>query len=63
LIGAIVMLVWIPVYALFAAVFAIKILPHAGAVATFLYYALAGTLWTPPIAAIIPWMNREPKMK
>lgn len=57
------MLVWIPVYALFAAVFAIKILPHAGAVATFLYYALAGTLWTPPIAAIIPWMNREPKMK
>ena len=63
LIGAIVMLVWIPVYALIAAVFAIKILPHAGAVATFLYYAMAGTLWTLPIAAIIPWMNREPSRK
>ena len=63
LIGAIVMLVWIPVYALVAMVFAIKILPHAGGVAAFLYYAIAGTLWTIPIAAMMPWMNREPKTK
>ena len=61
LIGAIVMLVWIPVYALIAALLAIKILPHAGGIMTFFYYAVAGTLWTLPIAAMIPWMNREPK--
>jgi hypothetical protein len=63
LIGAIVMLVWIPVYALIAALFAIKILPHASGFAAFLYYAIAGTLWTLPIAAMMPWMNREPKTK
>lgn len=63
LIGAIVMLVWIPVYALIAMIFAIKILPHASGIAAFLYYAIAGTLWTLPIAAMLPWMNREPKTK
>jgi hypothetical protein len=63
LIGAIVMLVWIPVYALIAMIFAIKILPHAGGLASFFYYAIAGTLWTIPIAAMLPWMQREPKTK
>jgi hypothetical protein len=63
LIGAIVMLVWIPIYALVAMGFGVHILPHAGAVATFLYYAIAGTLWTIPIALMLPWMNREPKTK
>ena len=57
------MLVWIPVYALIAMGFGVHILPHAGGVVTFLYYAIAGTLWTLPIAAIMPWMNREPKTK
>ena len=63
LIGAIVMLVWIPVYALIAMGFGVHILPRAGGIATFLYYLIAGTLWTLPIAAMLPWMNREPKAK
>ena len=57
------MLVWIPVYALIAMLFAIKILPHANGVTAFFYYAIAGTVWTLPIAAMMPWMNREPKTK
>lgn len=57
------MLVWIPIYALIAMGFGVHILPHAGGIATFFYYAIAGTLWTLPIAAILPWMNREPNTK
>lgn len=60
LIGAIVMLIWIPVYAFVAMIFAIKVLPHANGLITFLYYAVAGTLWIVPIGLMLPWMNREP---
>ena len=60
LIGAIVLLIWIPVYALVAMAFAIKVLPHANGPVTFLYYAVAGTLWIFPIGLMLPWMNREP---
>jgi hypothetical protein len=63
LIGAIVMLVWIPVYALIAMGFGVHILPHANGLVAFLYYAIAGTLWTLPIAAMMPWMQSEPKTK
>jgi hypothetical protein len=60
LIGAIVMLVWIPVYAIVAMIFALKILPHANGLVTFLYYAIAGTVWIVPIGLMLPWMNRDP---
>ena len=59
-IGAIVMLVWIPVYAILAMIVALKVLPHANGLVTFLYYAIAGTLWIIPIGLMLPWMNREP---
>ncbi|HEY4126244.1 MAG TPA: DUF2842 domain-containing protein [Rhizomicrobium sp.] len=58
-IGAIVMLVWIPFYALIAMILALKILPHANGLVAFLYYAIAGTLWIIPIGLMLPWMNRE----
>ncbi len=60
LIGAIVMLIWIPVYALIAMIVALKILPHANGLVAFLYYAIAGTIWIIPIGLMLPWMNREP---
>ena len=63
LIGAIIMLVWIAVYALIAMGFAIRILPHANGLVAFLYYAIAGTLWIVPVGLMLPWMNREPKTK
>jgi hypothetical protein len=60
LIGTLVILIWIPVYALIAMVAGIHLLPHAGALGVFLYYLLAGTLWIVPIGLMLPWMHREP---
>ncbi|HWA03490.1 MAG TPA: DUF2842 domain-containing protein [Rhizomicrobium sp.] len=60
LIGAIVILVWIPIYALVAMAIGVRILPHANWLVTLLYYAFAGTLWIVPVGLMLPWMNREP---
>jgi hypothetical protein len=60
LIGAIVALAWLPVYALLAMAVGIRVLPHAGGVVTFLYYAVAGMAWIIPIGLMLPWMSREP---
>lgn len=59
-IGTLIMLIWIPVYAVIAMIVALKILPHASGLVAFLYYAIAGTLWIIPIGLMFPWMNREP---
>ena len=59
LIGTIVILVWVPIYALFAMGIGRHVLPQASALEAFLYYALAGTLWTIPIGLMFPWMNRQ----
>ncbi|HVE03838.1 MAG TPA: DUF2842 domain-containing protein [Rhizomicrobium sp.] len=61
LIGTIVTLIWIPIYALVAMGIAVHILPHANWVGAFLYYAIAGTLWIVPIGLMLPWMYREPR--
>ena len=61
LIGTVVMLVWIPIYALFAMGIAVHLLPHASWYAAFFCYAIAGTLWIVPIGLMLPWMYREPK--
>lgn len=63
LIGAMVMLVWIPVYALIAMGVGVHVLPHAPWIMSLLYYALAGTLWIIPIGLMLPWMNREPEAR
>lgn len=59
LIGAIVILVWLPIYALAAVGIAVHLLPHAHWLAALLYYAIAGTLWIIPIGLMLPWMHRE----
>jgi hypothetical protein len=61
LIGTILILLWIPVYAFFAMGVAVHLLPHAGAMVAFLFYAIAGTLWAVPVGLLFPWMMREPK--
>jgi hypothetical protein len=58
LIGAIVILIWLPLYALGAAGVGIHVLPHTNALGAFLYYALAGTLWIIPVGLMFPWMHR-----
>ncbi|HEY1630957.1 MAG TPA: DUF2842 domain-containing protein [Rhizomicrobium sp.] len=63
LIGTLVMLAWIPVYALIAMGIGVRVLPYAPWYVSLLYYMLAGTLWIIPIGLMLPWMNREPKKK
>jgi hypothetical protein len=58
LIGTIITLIWLPIYALVCVAAAIHILPHAPWYVSLLYYALAGTLWIVPIGLMLPWMYR-----
>ena len=60
LIGTLILIAWIPLYALLAAAVGTHVLPRANAMTTFLYYLLAGTLWIVPIGLLLPWMHREP---
>lgn len=60
LIGTILTLIWIPVYALIAMGVGVRLLPHAAWYVALAYYALAGTLWIVPVGLLLPWMYREP---
>jgi Protein of unknown function (DUF2842) len=60
LIGAVVTLMWLPIYALLAMAVGVRVLPHGGGLAQFLYYAVAGMAWIIPIGLMFPWMSREP---
>jgi hypothetical protein len=60
LIGTILTLIWLPIYALVATAVAVRVLPTANGFVEFLYYALAGLLWIVPIGLMLPWMHREP---
>jgi hypothetical protein len=61
LIGTIVILIWVPIYALLAMRIAVSLLPGANPVVELLYYAIAGTAWIIPIGLMIPWMTRQPR--
>ena len=61
LIGAVAIVIWVPLYALVAGALGVHVLPHAAWYAELLYYAAAGMLWIVPIGLMLPWMNREPK--
>jgi hypothetical protein len=54
-----IILVWLPVYALLVMGVAVHVLPHAPWYISLLFYALAGTLWILPIGFSLPWMHRE----
>ena len=55
-----IVLVWLPVYALVVMGIAVHALPNAAWYMSLLFYALAGTLWIVPIGLALPWMHREP---
>lgn len=61
LIGTIGLVVWIPLYALVAMRVGLAILPQASRLATFFFYAVAGTIWIVPVGLLLPWMHREPR--
>lgn len=58
LIGLLVLLVWIFIYALLAMGIAVRVLPDGGAFVRFLYYAVAGLAWVLPVMPLIKWMSR-----
>ncbi len=60
LIGAVVILIWLPIYALLAMAVGIRVLPHAGSLVQLVYYAIAGMAWIIPIGLMLPWMSRDP---
>ena len=58
LIGAIVLLVFLTVYALLAMVAAMVLQVNASKWVEVLYYVVAGLAWTIPAGVIVWWMQR-----
>lgn len=56
--GIFVLLGVIAVYVLLVMRAAVAILPTAGPVVEFLFYAVAGMAWVIPVRYLILWMNR-----
>lgn len=60
-IGLFALLAIIFVYALLVMSLAVRILPSAGPVAEFVFYAVAGIAWVVPVRYLIVWMNTPSK--
>lgn len=54
--GTILLVLMLIVYVFLAMLVAVAVLPTAGGVVQFLYYAFAGLAWVPLAALIITWM-------
>jgi hypothetical protein len=61
LIGVVLILLWLVVYAFIAMNVALAVLPKANWIVELLYYAVVGLAWIIPIGLLLPWMHREPK--
>jgi hypothetical protein len=56
--GALILLVFLAVYAVVAAGAALYILPQASRLVELAYYLAAGLLWVLPAGLLITWMQR-----
>jgi hypothetical protein len=56
-IGVFALLAIVAVYALIVMRAAVAVLPGAGPVIEFLFYAIAGLAWVVPVRYLIVWMN------
>ena len=61
LIGTVLMLIWLIIYALMVSALAVRILPNAAWYVSLIFYVVAGLFWIVPIGLALPWMYREPK--
>jgi len=61
LIGTILLVALVIVYALAATTIAARRLAESGPVVHFLFFLVSGLLWVLPAMGIIKWMVREPK--
>lgn len=60
LIGTLLILIWILIYALIAMRLAVAILPSAHWTVALAYYAFAGLAWIVPPGFLIQWMSEDP---
>lgn len=56
LVGTVILVITVPVYALIAMVIAVAVLPGVNFWWQLVYYAVAGLLWVPPAGMLIAWM-------
>lgn len=59
LIGTVILVITVPVYALIAMVVAVAMLPGASVWGQLAYYVVAGLLWVPPAGLLVVWMASE----
>lgn len=59
LIGTVILVVTVPIYAVFAMLVAVAVLPGVGFGWQMIYYIVAGLAWVPPAAVLIKWMVRR----
>ncbi len=62
-VGAILLIVLVVGWSLLAMAFAQIVLPSAGGLAAFVYYAVAGIGWIFPAMPLIAWMSRDAAAK
>lgn len=58
LIGSVILVITVPIYALIAMVVAVAVLPGVNIWGQLAYYVVAGLLWVPPAGLLIAWMAR-----
>lgn len=58
LVGTVVLLAFIIIYALAAMMVAMAMQVNASKLAEMVYYVVAGLLWVIPAAALVSWMSR-----
>ncbi len=58
LVGTVLLLVFIPLYALAVVTFAVALLPEAGTWARLAYFTVTGLFWVLPAGIIIRWMQK-----
>ena len=58
LIGLVLILIWVFVYAVFLMRLAVDILPDAHWAVALAFYAIGGLAWVLPIMPLIRWMQR-----
>lgn len=61
LIGTIVLVVFLAIYAIFAVALAGPILSGASKFVEMLYFIVAGLIWVVPAGVLISWMSRPDK--
>lgn len=58
LIGTLVLIVFLAVYALLAMAIGVRV-PNSSPLGQWVYYVVAGLAWVVPAGAIITWMQRQ----